>query len=263
MRRLLTGYAVTFNHRHGRNGQLFQNRYKSILCEEEPYLLELVRYIHLNPVRAGLVEDLAALDRYPYSGHRVLVGKSSLEWQDGQYILACFGGTAARARQRYREFMQEGVRQGRRPELTGGGLIRSLGGWREANALRQQTGREKGDERILGTSAFVEQVLRIAEESLDRQQQFKVAGYGLETLAREVARLFAIEPGQIFSAGKARQISRARSLFCYWAARELGFTATALARELHLSQPAVSMAAQRGENLAKEEGYVLSLGAKL
>jgi len=55
MRRLLTGYAVSFNRRHRRHGQLFQNRYKSILCQEDPYLIELVRYIHLNPLRAGLV----------------------------------------------------------------------------------------------------------------------------------------------------------------------------------------------------------------
>jgi putative transposase len=54
MKRVLTGYAVGFNRRHNRQGHLFQNRYKSILCQEEPYLLELVRYIHLNPLRAGL-----------------------------------------------------------------------------------------------------------------------------------------------------------------------------------------------------------------
>jgi REP element-mobilizing transposase RayT len=53
MRRLLTGYAVYFNRQHSRSGHLFQNRYKSIVCEEEPYLLELVRYIHLNPLRVG------------------------------------------------------------------------------------------------------------------------------------------------------------------------------------------------------------------
>ena len=61
MRRLLTGYAVGYNRRHKRYGHLFQNRYKSFLCEEDPYLLELVRYIHLNPLRAGLVADLKAL----------------------------------------------------------------------------------------------------------------------------------------------------------------------------------------------------------
>jgi hypothetical protein len=72
MRRLLTGHAVSFNHRHGRHGQLFQNRYKSILCQEDLYLLELVRYIHLNPLRARLVKDLTDLDKYPYLARRGL-----------------------------------------------------------------------------------------------------------------------------------------------------------------------------------------------
>ena len=69
MRRLLTGYAVTFNRRHQRTGHLFQNRYKSIVCDAQAYLLELVRYIHLNPLRAGLVADLTALADYPWCGH--------------------------------------------------------------------------------------------------------------------------------------------------------------------------------------------------
>ncbi|MBE0616600.1 MAG: transposase, partial [Proteobacteria bacterium] len=69
MRRLLTGYSVTFNRRHRRSGHLVQNRYKSIVCEEEGYLLELVRYIHLNPLRAGLVVDLAGLEGYRWCGH--------------------------------------------------------------------------------------------------------------------------------------------------------------------------------------------------
>ena len=74
MRRLLTGYAQYYNRRHKRHGQLFQNRYKSILCQEEPYLLELVRYIHLNPLRAGKVKTLEELDAYPFSGHSALMG---------------------------------------------------------------------------------------------------------------------------------------------------------------------------------------------
>ena len=76
MRRLMTGYAVTFNQRHRRAGHLFQNRYKSVVCEEDPYLLELIRYIHLNPLRAKLVEDLKALDKYPWTGHSVLLGNN-------------------------------------------------------------------------------------------------------------------------------------------------------------------------------------------
>ena len=74
MRRLMTGYAVTFNKRHKRNGHLFQNRYKSVVCEEDPYLLELIRYIHLNPLRAGIVNDLKELDKYPWTGHSAILG---------------------------------------------------------------------------------------------------------------------------------------------------------------------------------------------
>lgn len=76
MKRLLTGYAMHYNRRHKRCGHLFQNRYKSILCQEDTYLLELVRYIHLNPLRAGLLPDMKALDQYPYSGHSVIMGNS-------------------------------------------------------------------------------------------------------------------------------------------------------------------------------------------
>ncbi len=75
MRRLLTGYAICYNHRHHRWGHLFQNRYKSIVCDEDAYFRKLVRYIHLNPLRAKLVKSLAALGRYRWCGHSVLMGR--------------------------------------------------------------------------------------------------------------------------------------------------------------------------------------------
>jgi len=71
MRKILTGYVVNFNRRHKRNGHLFQNRYKSIICEDDPYLLELTRYIHLNPLRAGVLISIEGLDKYPWTGHSV------------------------------------------------------------------------------------------------------------------------------------------------------------------------------------------------
>lgn len=74
MRALLSGYATAFNRRHRRSGHLLQNRYKSVVCEEEPYFLELVPYLHLNPLRAGLAKDLAELARYPDSGQAMLIG---------------------------------------------------------------------------------------------------------------------------------------------------------------------------------------------
>ena len=96
MRRLLTGYAVTFNLIHQRVGHLFQNRYKSIVCDKENYLLELVRYIHLNPIRSGLVKTLEELDRYPWSGHSVLMGFSNLEGQVVDEVIEHFGRTLSR-----------------------------------------------------------------------------------------------------------------------------------------------------------------------
>ena len=91
MRRLLTGYAVSYNRRHRRHGHLFQNRYKSILCQEDTYLLELVRYIHLNPLRAKIVKTLTDSDKYPYSGHSALMGKVQIEFQATDYVLRLFG----------------------------------------------------------------------------------------------------------------------------------------------------------------------------
>jgi len=96
MRRILTGYAVNFNKRHRRCGYLFQNRFKSIVCQEDIYLKELVRYIHLNLLRAGLVKDFKELDRNPWSGHSALVGKVKREWQNTEYVLSFFGSSNAR-----------------------------------------------------------------------------------------------------------------------------------------------------------------------
>ena len=90
MRRLLSGYAVSYNRRHCRHGHLFQNRYKSIVCEEDSYFKELVRYIHLNPLRAKLMDNIAKLDRYRYCGHSVLMGRVKNDWQDQDYVLKWF-----------------------------------------------------------------------------------------------------------------------------------------------------------------------------
>jgi REP element-mobilizing transposase RayT len=149
MRKLLTGYVVNFNRRHRRYGHLFQNRYKSIVCQEDAYLKELVRYIHLNLLRAGLVKDLKELNRNPWSGHSALVGKIERRWQNTEYVLSFFGGNS-NSKKNYFRYVENGIDQGRRPELVGGGLIRSMGGWSEVLASRRRGEREAADQRILG-----------------------------------------------------------------------------------------------------------------
>ena len=194
MRRLLTGHAMNFNRRHNRIGQLFQNRYKSILCQEDSYLLELVRYIHLNPIRAGRVTDIKTLDKHPFCGHAVIMGKKKTDWQDDAYVLKMFANRRSTARRRYKIFVEKGIRQGKRPALTGGGLIRSSGGWSVIKSFRRANIHFKSDERVLGDSDFVERVLKAADESLERKYKLKSQGYDIDKIADRVAEIFSITP---------------------------------------------------------------------
>jgi putative transposase len=253
MRRLLTGYAVSFNKRHKRSGHLFQNRYKSILCEEEPYLLELVRYIHVNPLRAQIVQDLDSLDYYPYSGHSAIMGRHERQWLDSGYILARFSDKTESARTLYRTFVTNGVTEGQRNDLAGGGLIRSNKGWRPA----KDSAHRKGDERILGSSDFVLEVMKAAGQTWERTHALKIDGIDFTAVNEHVARLFNLSPEEILLPGKYPNRVAARSVLCYFLVRELGSTATAVAQKLGLSQPAVTIAVSRGQAIVKERGLSL------
>ncbi|MBI4571876.1 MAG: transposase [candidate division NC10 bacterium] len=260
MRRLLTGYASAFNRRHRRHGYLFQNRYKSILCQDEPYLLELVRYLHLNPLRAGLVKDLRALDCYPWSGHSALVGQTSRPWQAVSEVLAHFSARAAVARRAYRDFVADGIPQGRRPELTGGGLVRSAGGWAALTERRRLGNRLHGDERILGESEFVEAALKAGGEVMEWRHQLLSHGYDFDWLLRRVAADAGVPAADLLTPSKVRRRARYRSILCYWAVRKLGLPGTVVAARLGLTQPAVSRAVLRGERVVKEQGLVFPQG---
>jgi putative transposase len=164
MRKLLTGYVINFNRRHKRVGHLFQNRYKSIVCEEDPYLLELTRYIHLNPLRKKKVPGIEELKRYPWTGHSAIMGAVKRDWQDSDAILSYFGTGNKRAVTLYEQFLAEGVALGKRPELVGGGLIRSLGGWSTVLSLRRRDRNAVSDEKVLGSSEFVLDLFSEAEQ---------------------------------------------------------------------------------------------------
>ena len=133
----------------------FNGASKSIVCDEDSYFLELVRYIHLNPLRARLVKDISKLDRYRWSGHSVLMGRIKYEWQDRDYVLSWFGEKEGKAKKAYRQYVMEGIALGRRPELVGGGLVRSLGGWSEVLSMRRDGKRLLTDQRILGSGDFL------------------------------------------------------------------------------------------------------------
>ena len=236
----------------------WQNRYKSIICQEDAYLRELVRYIHLNPVRAGIVSDVGELNGYPYCGHSALMGRKNRPWQDVEYVLGYFGERVRRARNAYVEYMEEGIELGRREELTGGGLIRSLGGWSEAKRLRGK-GKDHvmSDERILGDSGFVASVLSQANEAYERRYELKRRGYDLERIAKRVAEICGVKEEEVFSKGRQKNRVKARSLLCYWAVREAGISLRALAKRLGISAPGVGYAVERGEAIVQENHFEL------
>lgn len=254
MRRLLSGYATGFNRRHQRSGHLFQNRYKSILCQEDTYLKELVRYIHLNPLRARLVSDVDSLAEYPYCGHGIVLGPRSCEWQRTDELLSLFGGTLRTSRNNYLEYVAAGATLGKQPGLTGGGLVRSAGGWAGVNELRMAGNFQKSDERILGDGDFVENVLAESDEQLTRRYRYKAKGISLEHLIQAIAADTGIEPGQLSGSSKVRRVVRARNLCSYWAVTELGVSMTAVAKHLQIALSTVSMAVQKGERIVREEG---------
>jgi REP element-mobilizing transposase RayT len=253
MRRLLTGYAVSFNLRHKRHGHLFQNRYKSILCQEDVYLKELVRYIHLNPLRAGLVSTHKELDQYLFCGHGPLAGTSEQEWQSANEVLALFGNSKNVARKKYQAFIKNGLKLGRKPELMGGGLIRSAGGWDAVKVLRSKNMHLKSDERILGDSYFVKSALAASSESFENKYRLKTKGFDFTAAIERVSTLFHIDAEELLLPGQQRQRVLARSVLAYWAVRELGMTGTDVGRKLGLSQPAVSRAIGRGEQFIREK----------
>jgi REP element-mobilizing transposase RayT/predicted DNA-binding protein (UPF0251 family) len=239
MRRFLTGYAVAFNRRHDRYGHLFQNRYKSIVCEEDAYFKELVRYIHLNPLRAGIVASMGELDRYAWCGHSAVMGQKRLDWQDVEYVLEGFGKTQNEARVAYQEFVQKGIAQGRRPDLVGGGLIRSMGGWSAVKALRASGGEEKGDERVLGSGDFVEALLQEADERIKRQLPLNERIEEARRRVVAVCRAEGVAENTLTSGSRRRRVSSVRRLLAMQLTGELGLSLAETARQLGVSTSAV------------------------
>ena len=258
MRRLLTGYAIGFNRRHRRSGHVFQNRYKSILCEQDVYLKELLRYIHLNPLRAKLVKDIKALDAFAYCGHSYLMGKrNKSEWQATDQVLALFGDRVSLARRRYRDYIKKGVDQGQRADLVGGGLVRSAGGWSAVRSMRKAGVLFKSDERILGSSEFVNDVLAGAQETLDKKYALKALGVEFAHIVEAVSELMSVSPQDLLGPRKERAIVKARILVCYWSVIDLGMSMTEIGKQLGISVSTVSVAVKKGRQIVGREGLKL------
>jgi hypothetical protein len=186
------------------------------------------------------------------------MGKQKREWQDTEYILKLFGKKLGEARNGYLSYIKEGIALGKRPELVGGGLIRSLGGWDEIKKMRLSgQDRIKSDQRILGESDFVRDVLSESEAQFSRRYKLKRQGYDFEKVVERVCKIFQMEKEFVTGRGKQRDRVRAKDLLCYWAVIDLGMSMVDVARRLDITPSAVSYSVQRGEMTAKEKDYQL------
>jgi len=252
MRKQLTWYAQYYNRRHRRTGHLFENRYKSILCEEDNYLLALVRYIHLNPVRAKIVATINELDRYPWSGHSAVMGKKENDWMDISYALTQFGSRKNTARTAYRAFVVEGMQQGKIPELTGGGLVRSKGGWSKVESARRSGRKEEYDERILGSGEFVNAVFREIEEKSRLQLKLRRAGSTIGKIIDQECKEINISKEELKGGSRRRKVCVLRVQIAKRGLDELGLSLAEIARHVGVSTSGIARAVKRLEEEAGE-----------
>ena len=224
--------------------------------------MELIRYIHLNPLRAKLAEDLKALDKYPWTGHSVLLGNKKnplvpeippaigedkfLAEKTVEDVLRHFGENLKEARRRYRQFVEKGIKHGRREDLQGGGLIRGSGGDKTVLLGQKKEDREKSDQRILGSGGFVGAVLQKSERLLEKKYKPKQT---IDDLIAVVAGKVGVSPELICSRSRQRKYSEARAVFSYLAVEETGYPAADVARYLGVKRMSVHEAVTRGKAL--------------
>ena len=214
-------YTRWINRRMQRVGHLFQGRYKAILVDRDSYLLELVRYIHLNPVRAGLVGDAEA---YPWSGHRVYLGRERLSWLTTDWVLGHFGERVGTARRRYQRFVSHGLDEGHRSDFHAG----------------PEDPRVLGDARFTHTALSCEEPLHAAKVTVDQIIAAACQAYGL---AEE----------ELMAGGQGRRATEVRAAIA-WLATELRCATLAeVGRRVRREGSSLSSAARRLRHRAADD----------
>ncbi|MEW6429288.1 MAG: transposase [Thermodesulfobacteriota bacterium] len=213
MQNLSFRFTRWVNQREKRTGHLFQGRYKAVLVDGDSYLLELIRYIHLNPVRAGMVKDPG---EYPWSGHKAYLGKEFLPWLTTGWVLGQFGKSVAKARAGYRAFVRDGLGEAYRPEFHGGGE----------------------DPRILGDDSFADKCLY----DCGAEKPLRLT---VREIAAAVCRAYHMDEARLKGQSQQRAAAEARAVVG-WLARELGCaTLSDVARHVNRDLGSISSAVRR------------------
>ncbi len=238
MRSLNSRYARYYNKKYHRRGYLFQDRYKSIISQDQGYLEELIRYVHLNPVRAGICKGLEELDNYPWCGHGVFMGKCSMSFQNTETVLKRFGSNTVSARLNYKKFMEEGLKT-----VTDGWIVDKV---RESNR-----GVNKKDEPgcwVIGDRDFIVSVINKNKERL-RLNHIKHKYSSVEEVLEIIAEENKLTSEEIKGRSRLGKVSECRKKFVYLCCRVLGFSVDEVSRFLNVSGPAISWTLSKAEGV--------------
>jgi REP element-mobilizing transposase RayT len=233
--RLLNGrYAQYFRKKSKTRGYLFQDRYKSIVTQDQFYIEEMVRYIHLNPIRAGICRSIRELDHFPWSGHSVLVDNQSLKAQNTTDVLKRFGREKKGAITEYLHFLEDGLKtepdsySAIRFANRGSENIHNTGSW------------------VIGNRDFVAAALAAENVEKIRCSRHAKEGIVIEEIAKKVAREMGLADGEIMFRGKKNARSEARKKCAYILHRHYGLPVIRIAEFFNISSPAVSLMIREG-----------------
>jgi putative transposase len=175
------------------------------------------------------------------------MGNTTYDWMDTAYVLNQFGTRNKSARNAYYRFVSEGMTMGKKPELTGGGLIRSKGGWSQVLSARRIGQKEESDERILGGGDFVNAVLKEAEEKTTHQLKMRLKGRTITTLIEEECRKKRINPVELKRGSRRRKVSVLRATIAKRSLDELGLSLAEIARHVGVNTSSIAKAITRAE----------------
>lgn len=201
------------------------------------------------------MKSIEELNIYPLSGHSVIMGNLKHEWQDRDSILSYFGKWRKKAIEKYEDFIREGIRDGSRPELVGGGLVRSLGGWTQVKSLRRTGSKIYSDERILGSSEFVKDAIADVEEKMKETLRLNKNITNLETLANKICSNECVEKEELLNGSKKKVVVKCRKIFSQLSIKEMGYSGAEVARFLGVTNSAVNKAAS-SKKLSEVRMYI-------
>jgi putative transposase len=249
MRRLNSTYARYFNAKYKRRGYLFQERYKSIVTQDQHYVEEIIRYVHLNPIRAGLYRSLRELVRYRWCGHGVLMGERDSEIQETSEVLRRFGKTITQSRKAYYAFMKEGLSATDAVDTIWEAVRRSNNG--EEDRLSPECW-------VIGDHEFVKKILQDDKQRRMRLARFRIEGITIDDVGKKIAEATGVTIDEIRRRSRGTRGSDARKVLAYVCNKVYGFPVKMIGGYLGISGPPVSISIPQGETLVKKWKIILN-----